>query len=379
LHNLFFLTPSEKQPFPKYTCSFTLNLKEKQMNEHRFGKSSLKIKPPKTIIVKKVFLLPLTLLIGLLSCKKNPDTTSNTPAIPVLTTTASVVITQYSAQSGGTVSSDAGFTVTARGICWSTSHNPTTADSKTTDGAGTGNYSSIMTSLSPSTIYYVRAYAINSQGTAYGNELTFSTQDVSTTTVTDIDGNVYPVITIGSQVWMKENLKTSHYQNGVAIPTGLSDGSWGTATLGAFAIYGNDASNNAVYGKLYNWYAAIDSRNIAPAGWHVPSKEEWMILINSLGGLDLAGGEMKETGLTHWNTPNSGATNNSGFIGLPGGNRTNTGAYNFIGNGGYWWTTTEDGLTSTDAEAIGLFYNLSEAGQISGSKLYGVSIRCIKD
>ncbi|HXL58644.1 MAG TPA: hypothetical protein VN958_20420, partial [Chitinophagaceae bacterium] len=155
--------------------------------------------------MKKLFVLPLIILIGLSSCKKNPDTASNTPAIPVLTTTAASVITQYTAQSGGNVSSDAGYSVTARGVCWSTNHNPTIADSKTIDDTGTGSYSSIMTGLNPSTIYYFRAYAINSKGIAYGNELTFLTQDVSTTTVIDIDGNVYPVITIGSQVWMKEN------------------------------------------------------------------------------------------------------------------------------------------------------------------------------
>src|SRR6266496_3426307 len=274
--------------------------------------------------MKKLFVLPLIILIGLSSCKKNPDTASNTPAIPVLTTTAASVITQYTAQSGGNVSSDAGYSVTARGICWSTNHNPTIADSKTIDDTGTGSYSSIMTGLNPSTIYYFRAYAINSKGIAYGNELTFLTQDVSTTTVIDIDGNVYPVITIGSQVWMKENLKTIHYRNGESILTGLSDASWGITTSGAFSIYNNDAANNTVYGKLYNWYAVIDSRKIAPAGWHVPSKAEWTILINSLGGLNLAGGAMKEAGLTHWNTPNSGATNNSGFIGLPAGNRVNT-------------------------------------------------------
>jgi uncharacterized protein (TIGR02145 family) len=233
--------------------------------------------------------------------------------------------------------------------------------------------------LLPNTTYFLRAYAINSKGTAYGNELTFSTQQVSATTVTDIDGNVYPVITIGNQTWMKENLKTTRYQNGEAIQTGLSDAAWGTTTTGSFAIYNNDAANNTAYGKLYNWYAAIDARKIAPAGWHVASKAEWQTLINSLGGFAAAGGTMKEGGIIHWNTPNTGATNSSEFTGLGAGNRMATGAYNFIGNGGYWWTTTENSPGSTDAEAIGLFYNLMEAAQISGNKLFGVSIRCIKN
>lgn len=330
--------------------------------------------------MKKLLILPVLLLIGFYSCNKpEVDPITSPIATPLLTSTAVSIITQYTAQAGGNVSSDAGYAVTARGICWSKNRNPTTADSKTTDGTGTGNYSSIMTGLIPSTIYFLRAYAINSKGTAYGNELTFLTQDISAATVTDIDGNVYPVITIGTQTWMKENLKTTHYQNGEAIPTGLSDDLWGTTTSGSFAIYNNDAANNNVYGKLYNWYAAIDSRKIAPAGWHVATKAEWLTLISSLGGFATAGETMKEAGLTHWNTPNTGATNNSGFTGLPSGNRINTGAYTFKGNGGYWWTTSEDGPGSADAEAIGLFYNDIEVAQISGSKSYGVSIRCVKD
>jgi uncharacterized protein (TIGR02145 family) len=232
--------------------------------------------------------------------------------------------------------------------------------------------------LAPNTIYFLRAYAVNSKGTAYGNELSFSTQQESATTVMDIDGNIYPVITIGNQTWMKENLKTTRYQNGEAIPTGLSDATWGTTTVSAFAVYNNDAANNTAFGKLYNWYAATDARKIAPAGWHVPTQAEWLTLIYSLGGFGAAGGAMKEAGLIHWNTPNTGATNSSGFTGLGAGNRTSTGAYNFIGNGGYWWSTT-DSPGSTDAEAIGLFYNDAEAAQISGSKVYGVSIRCIKN
>ena len=330
--------------------------------------------------MKKIFLLPAILLIGMHSCKKAENPGTPPPlAIPLLTSTAIGTITSFTAQAGGTISSDAGYPVTARGICWSTIPNPTTADSKTSDGTGTGNYSSILTGLVPATTYYVRAYAINSKGTAYGNEFSFLTLQVSTTTVTDIDGNVYPIITIGSQTWMKENLKTTRYRNGEAIPTGLNDASWGTTLSGAYAIYNNDAANNTVYGKLYNWYAAVDSRKLAPAGWHIPSTTEWMVLINFLGGLNTAGGKMKETGLTHWNTPNTGATNNSGFTALSSGYRNSNGSYSLLGNTGYCWTTSESAPGSTNAEAIALFYNLSEAVLVNGSKLYGVPIRCVKD
>jgi len=322
--------------------------------------------------------MTVILLIGLLSCDK-PVGPNEPPAIPVLSTTAISVITQYTAHAGGNVTSDGGNAVTTRGICWSINHNPSTVDSKTTDGAGTGNYSSILTGLVPNTTYYLRAYATNSAGTAYGNEVTFVSQTVSTTTVTDIDGNVYPVITIGNQTWMQENLKVTRYSDGEAIPTGLSDASWGTTTSGALAIYNNDAANNTAYGKLYNWYAGIDSRKIAPQGWHVPSKEEWETLINFLGGSLTAGGELKEAGLTHWSSPNSGATNNSGFNGLPAGTRLPAGSYTFIGNNGYWWTSTEYLAGSADAEAMLLLNSSIESLQVTGSKQNGASIRCIKD
>lgn len=177
---------------------------------------------------------------------------------------------------------------------------------------------------------------------------------------------------------MSENLKATHYRNGDAIPTDLSEAAWGTSTSGAYAIYANSSANNTVYGKLYNWFAVVDPRNIAPTGWHIPSKEEWVTLISFLGGENIAGGTMKEAGLTHWNTPNVGATNSSGFTGLAGGSRSNT-AYSFIGDGGYWWSTTESLPGSNDAESMGLFARTAEAFVVTGSKIYGTSIRCLKD
>jgi uncharacterized protein (TIGR02145 family) len=330
--------------------------------------------------IKDTFFLPVFLVITMISCSKTG--TKNDPPIvsaPELTTTAVSIITQYSAWSGGNVSSP-GANVTARGVCWSINPGPTTSDSKTSDSTGTGNYNSVMTGLTPSTKYYFRSYGTNSKGTAYGNELSFTTQDPSATSVTDIDGNVYAIVTIGTQTWMKENLKVTHYRNGDPIPTGLSGAAWGATTSGAIAIYNNDAANNAVYGNLYNWYAAVDTRNIAPPGWHVPSEDERTTLFyGTPGGWDLSGGELKESGTTHWNAPNTGATNASGFTGLPAGNRMDTGDYLNMGDGGYWWTTTDEGPGSTDAEAMGLFTNNVYAAQISGSKLVGCSIRCIKD
>ncbi|MBK9327803.1 MAG: fibrobacter succinogenes major paralogous domain-containing protein [Sphingobacteriales bacterium] len=137
-------------------------------------------------------------------------------------------------------------------------------------------------------------------------------------TVTDIDGNVYNVVKIGNQCWMKENLKTTRYNDGSAIPTGLSNTAWEATTNGAYAIYDNNAANNTTYGKLYNWYA-VNTGKLAPAGWHVPTDAEWTTLTTYLGGVRVAGGPMKAT--TLWASPNVGATNSSGFTGLPAGYR----------------------------------------------------------
>jgi len=204
-------------------------------------------------------------------------TTTNTAlALTTLTTTAISSITTTTASGGGNISTDGGATVTARGICWSTAPNPGIAlSTKTSDGTGAGTFSSSITGLAPNTNYYVRAYATNSVGTAYGNQQTFTTLPASNT-ITDIDGNIYPVITICNQVWVQKNLNVSRYSNGDPIPNVTDNLQWATLTTGAWCWYNNDsATYAAVYGKLYNWYAVNDPRGLAPAGWHIPSESDW--------------------------------------------------------------------------------------------------------
>ena len=203
--------------------------------------------------------------------------------------------------------------------------------------------------------------------------------------VTDIDGNFYPSIIINGQEWMQKNLAVSKYRNGDPIPTGLSDAIWGSSTSGAYAIYNNDAANNTTYGKLYNWYAVNDSRGLCPAGWHVPSDEEWTIMINYLDPTQnpsvfgtqssVAGGKMKST--TGWNSLNTGATNESGFTGLPGGYRYNNGTYTYIGSDGYWWSSTE--LGSYDAWNRDLTHYEPGVDRYNDSKRDGFSVRCLRD
>lgn len=207
-------------------------------------------------------------------------------------------------------------------------------------------------------------------------------QNPSIDTVTDIDGNTYHTVTIGTQCWFKENLNTSRYRNGDPIPTGLSDYSWRVTASGAYASpdtvggIGNVALE-AVYGKLYNFYTVIDPRELCPSGWHVPSDTEWATLENFLGGNSVAGGKLKETGTTHWFSPNTNATNSSGFTGLPGGYRNYSGAFYTIGSNGFWWSSTEN----DSANAWDRYLNNNNGFIIRGNynKQNGFSVRCLRD
>lgn len=192
------------------------------------------------------------------------------------------------------------------------------------------------------------------------------------TTVTDIDGNLYHTVKIGTQIWMVENLKTTRYRNGDIIPT--PTGSWGSGSLisGAQCAYDNAPTYVFEYGRLYNWVAAIES---APVGWHVPSDAEWTILLSFLGGEVYAGNKLKESGTLHWN-PNDGATNETGFTALPGGWRLISGAFMNMGTIGAYWSSTE--YDSGNVYDIS-FANGSLVSKGIDSKLQGRSVRCIKD
>lgn len=412
-------------------------------------------------------------------------TTLAAVSVPVVSSNPSVSsITQTSAGFGGNVTSDGGSPVTARGVCWNTTGSPTVGlSTKTTDGSGTGSFSSSLTGLTAGTTYKVRAYATNANGTAYGNEVSFSTTsapatvnitfrvnmtnetvsaqgvhiagsfqnpawqpgatpmtlsgsgiytctvaipknttveykfingnawgnnenlpapcgtspdgnrtlNVGTTdqtvtfcynscntscptpSITDFDGNVYQTVQIGTQIWMAENLKTSRYRNGDPIPTGLNNGTWQTTASGAYAIYDELPTNDNVYGKLYNWYAVADSRNLCPAGWHVPSDADWLTLEGFLG--TSVGGKMKAVS-NLWTFTNVGATNESGFSGLPGGSRGQFGNYLYQKDYGYWWTSSASGIYAVYRS---LQYGSVDLLNESTNKEKGYSIRCIKN
>ena len=206
-----------------------------------------------------------------------------------------------------------------------------------------------------------------------------------TSTVTDIDGNVYKTVIIGGQEWMAENLKTTKYDSGDPILEVTDNTQWSTLTTGAWSYYNNDEKYNNRYGKLYNWYAADDTRNVCPAGWHVPSDEEWTVLTDYLGGESVAGGKMKtrgtiQTGTGLWQHPNTAADNSSGFAGIPGGYRFGSGGFSFVGEKGCWWSTTiPTVMPERGVWGRYLNYNSSSVFRGHGPVLSGFSVRCVRD
>jgi uncharacterized protein (TIGR02145 family) len=196
--------------------------------------------------------------------------------------------------------------------------------------------------------------------------------------VSDIDGNIYKTIKIGSQIWMAENLKTTQNNDGTAIPLVTDNTAWRYLATPGYSWYNNDSAMYAqMYGALYNWYT-VETGNLCPTGWHVPSDAEWTTLTDYLGGAGIAGDKLKETGTVHWESPNAGATDETGFTALPGGMRFYNGSFFHISNFGYWWSATRYSPKNAWSRNIGsdfsevfryYYYNLQ----------YGLSVRCVKD
>lgn len=357
---------------------------------------------------------------------------STVDTTPTVTTKAISFLTDTSAVSGGNVTFDGGAVVTMRGICWDTLPNLTVNGIHTTDGAGIGNFTTSMTGLTPGTTYYVRAYATNSVGTTYGEEISFRTPRScpGAATVTDHEGNVYNTVQIGNQCWTRENMRcTTSPSTGTMIlefPAGYY------SYTGKKAYYVNgDSANTATYGLLYNWAAAVDTfhtdygetstsashvlsvtfsgnrRGICPAGWHVPSNAEWTQLTNYVynngyqcsgcsGTINAAKADCIAKALasqTGWNSSgstyavgNDPSTNNAtGFSAVPAGYYTGSGSSGYyaggytFGTNTHYWSSTQSSNTPY-ALVHYLSYSTGYVGCNSPSiKLQGFSVRCVKD
>ncbi|MDP4203055.1 MAG: fibrobacter succinogenes major paralogous domain-containing protein [Bacteroidota bacterium] len=203
--------------------------------------------------------------------------------------------------------------------------------------------------------------------------------NVSYGNMTDQDGNIYKTITIGTQTWMAENLRTTTYNDGTSIPIVTEDNKWEALTTGAYCNYNNTIGKDtiATYGHLYNWYA-VNTGKLAPIGWHVPSDAEWGILIAHLGNQDEAGNKLSETGTTHWNYYNK-ATNECGFTALPGGKRFSHGSFSFLGTNGFWWSSTTNNSYSIDYSWFVLIDANQDVSRNFTIRKEGFSVRCIRD
>lgn len=239
------------------------------------------------------------------------------------------------------------------------------------NGSSPLNISTNLSGLNPETIYHFRIKATNILGTSYSNDGSFMTYAVS-----DADNNLYHSVTIGTQTWMKENLKTTHFNDNTNIPIITGDWDWDHLTTPACCWYNNNESTyKNDYGALYNWYS-VNTGKLCPSGWHVPSDLEWQALINYLGGGSVAGTKLKESGTEHWWTPNPNATNVSGFTARPAGNRGTNGVFGNIYLDAYFWHSTE--YTSSAGQITYIQY-LPNAYIDPYNKYYGASVRCIKD
>jgi len=299
--------------------------------------------------------------------QKTFTTTNISNNLPVISTVGVTNATSSSASSGGIITSDGGSSIIEKGVCWSQSPNPTIAlPTKTSNGSGISTFTSSVFNLNPNTSYYLRAYATNSNGTSYGNEVVFSTTD-------------YEGVTIGGQIWMAKNLSVPRYSNGDLIPQVSDPTQWVNLTTGAWCWCNNDSVNYSQYGRLYNWYAVNDPRGLAPQGWHISTEQEWNVLSNYLGGNSVSGGKLKEAGTSHWNSPNLGATNSSGFTALPGGRRDIGTTFFQVTYYGYWWLSSN---VSGDAAPFRSLGNTSvEMLGIGGTyfKIMGLSVRCVRN
>ena len=299
-------------------------------------------------------------------------------SVATLNTSVPTNVFSSSATLGGNVTSDGGLVITENGVVYSTIQNPTNSNNKMAIGSGINAYQKNITNLTPNTTYYVRAYAINGQGIAYGNQISFTTtpKTVNTGKVMDIEGNTYKTVTIGTQAWMAENLKTTKYRDGSQIPNVIDNVAWYSLTNGAYCWCKNLASNKDTYGALYNYFTVISGK-LCPVGWHVPSDEDFNILISFLGGESVAGGKLKETGTLHWLSPNSYATNSSGFTALPGGART-VNEFLYFGNSAGFWSSTE--VYSETAWTCWLTNSSNGFSKYNNSDKHdGYSIRCVGD
>jgi uncharacterized protein (TIGR02145 family) len=318
-------------------------------------------------ILLRLFTVLCCLLFICAWCQKNDTTT------PELTTSEVIGITSNWAISGGNITNDGGADIEERGVCWSTTDPPTIDDHRATAGFGSGEFACNFKNLEGNTTYYLSAYASNSDYTGYGEVVSFTTPP----TAIDVEGNEVPTVVIGTQTWMARNLSITHYRNGDPITYIPEEESWGETEVGKYCDYDLIGKLGGVYGYFYNWYAISDPRGVSPEGWHVPSDEDWTVLIDYLGGADEAGEKLRETGFSHWNEKIDEVkipegTNESGFTALAAGMAGD----DHRGWDARFWTSTLQEVDKARYCGVDLTNIIFRA---NADLNYGISVRLVKD
>ncbi|HAN78727.1 MAG TPA: hypothetical protein DCQ31_13685, partial [Bacteroidales bacterium] len=312
----------------------------------------------------------------------------NTPEVVTITDS---VFTSNTAHVGGKIISDGGISVTEYGFYWGSQNNPEISGTKVTLGSEGNSFLKVINGLAFETYYFAKAYATNKAGTGFGPMVRFKTGTPASSEVKDYEGNSYKAVLIGTQNWMAENLKATKYFDGSSLTFANNKEQWVALSVNdkAYCWYNDNAANKNTYGALYTWAGATNGiqltaeneeiQGVCPIGWHLPSKKEWEVLVNYLGGESVAGKKLKEAGYSHWLVGLAG-DNESGFTALPGGVRSYAnGMFSDIGYLGCWWTATgSEGYTDKALQMVmlssGYFIHASET-----PKKNGVSVRCLRN
>lgn len=332
----------------------------------------------------------LSLTALLTCCKKDDDPTVTEPKEPEATTNAVALFGQKWARLAGTVNANNNKTLIYFEYGLSSSYGFTvSAEPDTLTDNTSKSVSAVISGLIPGKTYNYRVKAVTSSATIYGNDMTFTTSDtiknvilfnpdVTYGSVTDIDGNKYRTIQIGTQTWMAENLNAVSFNDGTPVSFIREASAWQSLTTPGYCWYNYDSIS---YGGLYNWHVINSTANggkkVCPDGWHIPSDNEWETLMTYLGGNENAGGKLKEPGSLHWYSASPSVTNETGFTAIPAGYRNYAGSFNGIKRYGYWWTSSE--FSSSDAYCRNMNYGYNSVERTSSNKKSGLSVRCVKD
>jgi uncharacterized protein (TIGR02145 family) len=329
------------------------------------------------------FIVLISMVMGFITCKKN-DNGSTILAPLTITNSASWPGRNWAILKGQVNGKGQITTVTFQ---YDTTINYTHTVSPVPDTTSSNSnvtFKVTMTDLRPNTEYHYRITAVNTSGIGIGADMAFYTTDTTKVvinfnpdltydSITDAEGNEYKTIQIGTQTWTAENLRSTKLNDDTSIPFVPDGSAWASLTTPGYCWFNNDSVG---YGAIYNWYT-VGTGKLCPEGWHIPTDDEWTILTDYLGGKSVAGGKLKETGTSHWLGPNSGATNETGFTGLPTGYRNYSGGFNSINYYGFWWSSTE--WSSTGAWYRDVYYGYNSVDRSNSSKKSGATVRCIKD